>query len=103
MQKNSSIFTLKSVIIGIVLIPINYYWIIQMEVLRWSFPTYIVPFYNAIFSLLVLVSLNLIFKKFLRRTFLNQGELITIYVMVSTASALASINMMQVLVCHTGK
>jgi hypothetical protein len=69
-----------------------------MEVLRWSFPTYIVPFYNAIFSLLILILLNMAFKKFLKKTFLNQGELITIYVMISAASALASINMMQVLI-----
>ena len=88
--------------IGLVLVPVNYLWIIHMEVLRYSFPTYIVPFYNAVFSLFILITLNMASRKFLRKTFLSQGELLTIYVMLSACSALASINMMQILISVTG-
>ena len=46
--------TIRSVLIGLILIPVNCFWIIQFEFNRWSFPTYLVPYYNVIFCLVLL-------------------------------------------------
>ena len=48
--------TLKSILIAVVLIPINCYWVIEMEVIRYSgHPVTISLFFNVIFSLFVVI------------------------------------------------
>lgn len=94
--------TLRSVLLGLLLIPFNDYWIVQLEVVRYSFPTYAVPFYNVIFTLLLLTLGNLGVKRVAPRKALTGAELITVYVLLSVSSALCSTNMMQVLVSSMG-
>ena len=73
-----------------------------MEVVRYTHPTLIVPFFNVIFLIFIVLVFKLALKKFLGRDLLNQSELITIYVMLSVSSALASIDMLQILVSNLG-
>ncbi|MGQ9608250.1 MAG: DUF6785 family protein [bacterium] len=101
MRQNGS-FRTRAIILGLILIPINCYWIAQLEVVRYTHLTLIVPFPNVIFILLIITSINIAFKKFSSWFSLNQRELLLIYVMLSIASALSSIDMLQILVPSMG-
>ena len=92
----------RAICLGVLLIPLNTYWIAQLEVVRYTHPTLVVPFFNVIFVLLVLSSLNHISRHVFRVPFLSQGGLITIYVMLSVSSAIASIDMLQILIPTMG-
>ncbi|MBD3181489.1 hypothetical protein GF312_04300 [Candidatus Poribacteria bacterium] len=94
--------TLRSVIIAILIMPLNAYWIIQMEVVWWGFPTIVALFYNVIFILLLLSVLNLLLRKYLAKWALRPGEMLTIYVMLCIATALSGYDMMQCLVSLIG-
>ena len=97
MAKSRSL-TLKSLLISLILIPLNCYWIIQVEIIWYSgHPTCISLFQNAVFSLLV-VSVFAILLRRLKILHLSEGELIFIYVSVVMASSAASHDLMQILV-----
>ena len=99
MDRKSQTVTMRSIIIGILLIPVNTYWIVQIEfVWAHSFPTCLTLLFNAVFILLLLTSLNLFFQKLLPFSPLQKGELLTIYVMVCISSALSGCDITQTLV-----
>ena len=94
--------TARAVVLALILTVINDYWIVQLEVVRYSFATYAAPFYNCIFTLLVVTTINFWVKKRFPRLALTRVELITIYSMLSISSAVCSHNMMEVLVSLMG-
>ena len=95
--------TLKALAIGIVLIPINCYWIIKTEVVwRSLHATILSLFFNAVFCLLILKGLNVIVGRFRPGLRLQQSELLTIYVMLTNATALFGFDMMQALIPMLG-
>ena len=57
--------TWKSTGITLILIPFNFYWIVSGEVgiVGYALNTYAVPFYNVVFSVLVLVLVNMAAKR----------------------------------------
>ena len=81
----------RSVIfLGLALIPINTWWLIQIEEFRYAgHPTVASLFFNVIFILLLLTLLNLVIKRIFSKAALSQAEFLTIYVMLSVASAIA--------------
>jgi len=98
-EKYLSGVTLRAVIVALIIIPINNYWIFLTEIVRYAgHPTNISLFYNAVFLLLLLVGFNTLLRKVAPRWVFSQGELLTIYVMINLASALAGHDMIQVLV-----
>lgn len=94
--------TPRVVLLALVLTVINDYWIVQLEVVRYSFATYAAPFYNCIFTLLVVTLFNMAVRKRFPKIALTRVELLTIYVMLSISSAVCSTNMMQVLISIMG-
>jgi Family of unknown function (DUF6785)/Domain of unknown function (DUF6784) len=91
--------TWRSVLVGLVLIPLNAYWLVQMERVRYSaHPTTVSLFFNVVFILLVLQSLNMVVARLRPRAALERGELLVIYAMLAVASTLASHDMFQILV-----
>jgi len=94
--------TARAVLLALLLIPVNFYWTVQLEVVRYSFPTYAAPFYNVVFLLFLLTLLNLPLRRWWPRVALTWGELLTIYALQSVASALCSVNMMEILVTLLG-
>lgn len=94
--------TPRAVVLAVLLTVVNDFWIVQLEVVRYSFATYAAPFYNVIFTLLVVTALNFWFGRRLPRLALSRVELLTIYVMVSVSSAVCSHNMMEILVSSAG-
>jgi hypothetical protein len=90
--------TFKSLLISLILIPLNCYWIIQVEIIWYSgHPTCISLFQNAVFSLLVVSALGIILRR-IRLLRISEGELIFIYTSVVMASSVASHDLMQILV-----
>lgn len=90
--------TPRAIILALVLTALNDYWLVQIEVVRYSFATYAAPFYNVIFTVLVVTAVNAWLHKRYPRIALTRIELVTIYVMLSISSAVCSHNMMEVLV-----
>ena len=91
--------TLRSIIIGLFLIPVNAYWVLESEAV-WGVvhATVLSLFFNVIFTLFVLSVLNLALRKWLPSVALNTGELLTIYVILCIATSLYGHDMMQTLV-----
>jgi hypothetical protein len=94
--------TVRAVILALLLTVANNYWLVQLEVVRYSFATYAAPFYNCIFTLLVVTSVNMLIKRARPRLAFDRVELLTVYVMLSISSAICSHNMMQILVAIMG-
>ncbi len=94
--------TRRAVLLGLALIPPNFYWIVNLEVNRYSFATYAAPFYNVIFTLFLLTVANLGARRWRPALALGRAELLTVYAMLSVASALNSHNCMQILLSIMG-
>lgn len=90
--------TVRSVLVALVLMPLNAYWIILMEVTRYSgHPTTISLFFNVVFLLTVLIGLNALIGRLWPRARLEPGELLTIYILLVLASGIAGHDMIEVL------
>lgn len=91
--------TLKSLIIGVILIPPNVYWLIQLEMV-WggTYPSTITLLMPAVFSISVLIGVNFLLARFLPQATFNQGELLTIYIMLAVGLALNGCDVLQTLV-----
>lgn len=96
--------TWKSIAVVIILIPLNFYWIVAGELgfVGYALNTYAVPFYNVVFSVFALVLLNLLFRKITGASIFHSTELLTIYILLSVACALPSITYMSILVTTVG-
>src|SRR3954452_20131077 len=90
--------TLRSVLIGLLLIPANAWWLAQIEYVRYTDnATTSSLFFNAIALLLTLLALNALLGRTLPRAVLAPGELVVIYVMVVVGSNLAGHDQLQIL------
>src|SRR5579859_6186691 len=67
----------RSVLLCLILLPINAYWVVQMEVIRYSaHPTTISLFFNTIFILLCLSLVNRGVTRLAPRWALRRGEML---------------------------
>jgi len=91
--------TLRAVFLGLLLIPVNTYFIMDNHLKYWStLPSTISLIYNVVITLTVLITFNLLLRYFLPNFALKQGEFLTIYIMLSISSAIAGHDMMQTVV-----
>ena len=89
-QHHQTAVTWRSILIGLLLIPPNVFWVIEVECIWHSgHPTTISLFWNVVLNLFGLILINLLLKKVTPRAALTQAEMITIYAMLSIASGLA--------------
>ncbi len=90
--------TWRSLLIGLLLLPLNAYWLVQMEVVRYSaHPTTVSLLFNAIFILLIITGLNALLVRVLPRHALTRAEVLTIYTMVCIGSCITGHDGLQVL------
>lgn len=92
----------RAIVIGLILIPPNSYWIAQRSMVWGGSPTYMSIFYNVIFCVTFLTFLNLLARKFAERFALAQGELLTVYVILCMGTAVAGLDMVGMLVTLCG-
>jgi len=89
-QHHQTAVTWRSILIGLLLIPPNVFWVIEVECIWHSgHPTTISLFWNVVLNLFGLILINLLLKRFAPKAALTQAEMITIYAMLSIASGLA--------------
>jgi hypothetical protein len=93
--------TPRAVVLALILIPANSYWVVQMELFRGTaHPTTISLFFNAVFTLLVVQTGNALLGRLLPRAALSRGELLLVYSMVAAGTAVTSHDFMEVGVCY---
>ncbi|HGE70838.1 TPA: hypothetical protein ENX78_08395 [Candidatus Poribacteria bacterium] len=91
--------TAKSVVIGLILVLLNVYWITAgNEIWGTVQLTIATLFFNSVFTLFILSLLNILFQRFIPRLSLSQAELIIIYVMVVMTSTVSGHTMMSFLI-----
>lgn len=89
----------RAIIIGVLLIPANSYWVIMMEkVLRGPYPTSISLFANVVFIFLLIWVANRIVRSLFPTAALAQAELLLIYVMLAIGSALTGHDTISVMI-----
>lgn len=90
--------TLRSLIIVLIFLPINSFWIIQTELVHYSsHPTTLSLLFNAILFIFFLIGINLILSKILPKYAFTQQELLTIYTLLSIGSTMSGHDMVQVI------
>ena len=101
LETNKSIT--KAILVGCVLIPLNSYWIVTIELGRYlAYPTCISLFFNVIFTIFVLQVMNLVLVRLLPQLAFSSHELLIIYTMLSIASGISGLDMMQDVVANLG-
>src|SRR5438034_7269135 len=91
--------SLRSLLIGFGLVPLNSLWIVHTELVRYAgHPTTTSLYFNVIFCLFVLVGLNRLLRRLAPRWALRQGELLVVYTILSLGSSMVGHDMMQVLI-----
>jgi hypothetical protein len=97
-QKRVRGVTSRAILLGILLIPLNGYWVIKAEVVWASIhATVLSLFFNVVFSIFLLCGLNALLLKWTPDFALQRGELLTIYVMLCMGTSLFAHDMMQIL------
>lgn len=90
--------TWRSLLLVCLLAPLNCYWIVMMEEVRYSgHPTTVSLFFNVIFCVLLLRGINQLLLWRAPRWALSQGELLVVYTCLSIASGLAAHDSIQML------
>ena len=87
----------RAIIIGLFFVVVNAYWVGIASELWYSVFTFVNPFSNAIFTLLVLIILSFALGKFSSKLSLSPAELLVIYVMVIMVSTISGHTMMAIL------
>ena len=82
--------------------PINCYFLIQMELVRYTFPTWVVPLSNVIFILTAVMLINGVIRLLNSNVALGQGELLFLYVTLSFATSLAGCDVFQAILSVLG-
>ena len=93
---------IAAILLGILLIPLNNYWIMAGATWGSGYPTTFSLFFNVIFFLFFLTLINLGLQRLSLSFALNPPELLLIYVMLSVASGICGLDMMQVLITFVG-
>lgn len=95
-ERRTSGITLRAIIIGLILIVANAYWLTVTSELMvpQCLLTFVSLFFNAVFSLFVLVLGNVLLKKVIPRHALSPQELLVIYVMVVILSTICGHTLM---------
>lgn len=87
----------RAVVIGLVLVIVNAYWVGIASELWYSVFNLVNPFSNAIFTLVLLIIISAIVGRISRKWALSPAELMVIYVMVTMVTTISGHTMMAIL------
>ncbi len=90
--------TNRAIIIGLILVVINAYWIAISSELWYSVFTAVSLFFNTIFCLFILIQLNFLLKLFFPEKTLSSQELSIMYIMMCMVSTISGHTMMMYLI-----
>lgn len=94
--------TPRVLLIVLLFAPINNYFLVQMELVRYTFPTWIVPLSNVIFILMFVIVINYLIRWLAPSIALRQDELLVLYVMLSFITTLSACDVMQAVLSVLG-
>lgn len=98
LHAKAKMVTFRALATATLLIPLNAWWIIKMEVVRYSgHPTTISLFFNVVFLLAALLVVNFLIQRLRSKWAFTPQELITIYIMLALSSAICGHDMIEVL------
>ena len=97
LQKSPNVITKKAIIVGIILVIVNAYWVGIASELWYAVYTLVSPFSNAVFTLVVLLALNVLLGKISPSIAFTTAELLLIYIMVTMVSTISGHAMMAIL------
>jgi len=90
--------TIRAIIIGLILVIINAYWIAISSELWYSVFTAVSLFFNTIFCLFILILINFLIKYLIPKKAFTWQELATMYIMMCMVSTISGHTMMMYLV-----
>lgn len=90
--------TVRAVVIGLLLIPPNAWFILWGYIWGQSRPTTVSLYFNVIITLLVVCGLNAVLRRISPRWALRQGELLVIYAMLAISSAVCGLDQLQTMI-----
>ncbi|MBT3269495.1 hypothetical protein HN371_20290 [Candidatus Poribacteria bacterium] len=95
--------TLRAVLIGVLLLPMNIYLVVQWETV-WGtqYPTTMSIFFNAVFCLFVVTLANFGLRRVVPRYAFSQGELLTMYCVLNAGIAVSGHDFSQTIFCTLG-
>ena len=94
--------TPRVLLLALLIAPVNCYLLVQMELVRYTFPTWTVPLSNVIFILMVILVLNYPIRWLAPRAALRQDELLVLYVMLSFITTMAACDTTQAVLSVLG-
>jgi hypothetical protein len=89
--------SIRILILALLLIPINSLWMMTASLWNAGYPTTVSLFFNAIFYLFTLVLINSLIKRMFPKSAFSAGELLLIYTMLTVASAINGLDMLQLI------
>ncbi len=90
--------TFRAVLLGLLLMPGMIYWLIEMEVVRYTHPTMAHPLSNVVFTVFCVMGVNAVVKRFWPRAALSSTELLTVYLILGVVSTLCTHDLLEILV-----
>lgn len=87
----------KTIIVGLILVVVNAYWVGIASELWYAVYTLVSPFSNAVFTLVVLLLLNVVLRKISPSVAFTPAELLLLYIMVTMVSTISGHAMMAIL------
>ncbi len=96
-ERPPNLVSKKAILVGLFLVVINAYWVGIASELWYAVYTLVSPFSNAIFTLAVLLGINLVLRRISLRLAFTPAELLLMYVMVTMVSTISGHAMMAIL------
>ncbi len=87
--------SIRTLVVTLLLIPLNSFWLMTASLWGAGYPTTVSLFFNVIFYLFILILLNHLIKSLSPRNTFSKRDLLLIYTMLTVASALNGLDMMQ--------
>lgn len=98
MSQRPQVLRARAIVLGLLLIPLNSYWVAVMEAAKYTgHPTTYSLYFNCVCWLLLLTALSRLAGRLSPALALNRAELLTIYFMLGIGSALVGHDQAQVL------
>lgn len=96
-QRPPNLVSKKAILVGLILVVLNGYWVGIASELWYAVYTLVSPFSNAVFTLVVMLILNAGLRRISPRLAFTPAELLLMYVMVTMVSTISGHAMMAIL------
>ena len=87
--------SIRIILVAVALMPINSLWLMKASLWGAGYPTTVSLFFNVIFYLFILILLNQLIKSVSPKRAFSKRDLLLIYTMLTVASALNGLDMLQ--------